>query len=86
MALSFTDCTPEDHIGQPAPYDKCCTYNASDCMKSFSGSWDHYIDCIGKVSCIGVPVIRDQLSGVCGQGGFPGYTNYMILEYYCMPG
>ncbi|XP_060566069.1 neurogenic locus notch homolog protein 2-like isoform X2 [Ruditapes philippinarum] len=80
---SSLSCAPEDHVGTPAPYEKCCTYNESDCMKSYSGSWDAFRGCIGKVSCTGVPVIRDE--PICSQGGFPRFSNHMILEYYCMP-
>jgi hypothetical protein len=81
--LYIPACAPEDHVGTPAPYEKCCTYNESDCMKSYSGSWDAFRGCIGKVSCTGVPVIRDE--PICSQGGFPRFSNHMILEYYCMP-
>ncbi|XP_053396265.1 neurogenic locus Notch protein-like isoform X2 [Mercenaria mercenaria] len=76
-------CSPEDHIGNPAGQEKCCTYNETDCMKSWSGSWDAYRNCIGKMTCYGAPVIRDE--PICSTGDFPRFSNYMILEYYCMP-
>lgn len=78
------DCPLDDHAYSPAEQIKCCTYSETDCTKSFSGSWQNFLKCNGQKTCSGVPVVRDE--PICPDGDFPRFSNYLTLEYYCMPG
>lgn len=80
---SYLNCPADDHDYSPAEQGMCCTYSETDCTKSFVGSWLNFLSCNGQKTCSGRPVIRDE--PICPGDDFPRFSNYMVLEYYCMP-
>ena len=65
--------------------DQCCSYESGDCLLPYAAdSSTLHADCSGKRVCTASdPVAVDASS--CGSG-FPGYSHYYTMEYYCLPG
>lgn len=64
----------------------CCTYHPDDCGGlDIKNNDRHYDACNGKTSCWS-PVTRMLTPSNCSDSGlsYPGSTNYMIMEYYCV--
>ncbi|XP_046328824.2 uncharacterized protein LOC124112732 isoform X2 [Haliotis rufescens] len=64
--------------------EKCCTYNTRDCKLLYLASeMSFYEDCTGVYTCN--MKVATQLTQGCNDVGYLLRSNYMMMEYYCIP-
>ncbi|XP_062608074.1 uncharacterized protein LOC134269911 [Saccostrea cucullata] len=63
----------------------CCTYDENDCSLPYNGSSiDSYHDCTGKSACSKRASWMES-SSICNTSVYMDKTNYMTIDYYCIP-
>ncbi|KAK3606669.1 hypothetical protein CHS0354_016042 [Potamilus streckersoni] len=79
-----TGCPQEETAQTPLPSGSCCRYNESDCGDIYLGDGlTHYLSCNGRQDCTGIPIA--WMDTPCHTGQYLNKTNYMRMEYECVP-
>ncbi|XP_067675127.1 uncharacterized protein [Haliotis asinina] len=64
--------------------EKCCTYSTRDCKLLYKASeMSFYEDCTGVYTC--KMKVATQLTQGCNDVGYLLRSNYMMMEYFCIP-
>lgn len=63
----------------------CCSPDESnDCITPYGVKTNFHPGCTGHTTCPELPVINATTS--CDTGTYMAFSNYMYLDYYCIPG